>query len=111
MRVRVVTWNIHKGIGGVDRRYRLERIISVLRDLHVDLALLQEVSDDLPRSRFHDQAELLAPELRMAHYAFHPEHRFSVGGYGNAILARWPLFDLHHTDLTIGTRKKRGILR
>jgi endonuclease/exonuclease/phosphatase family metal-dependent hydrolase len=26
MRLRVVTWNIHKGIGGVDRRYRLERI-------------------------------------------------------------------------------------
>src|SRR5213078_512593 len=36
MRLRVVTWNIHKGIGGVDRRYSLERTISVLASLQPD---------------------------------------------------------------------------
>ncbi len=111
MRVRVVTWNIHKGIGGIDRLYRLDRIIAVLGELAPDLALLQEVSDDLPRSKFHDQAEMLAEALNMPHFAFHPEHRFNIGGYGNAILSRWPLFDIHHVDLTIGTRKKRGVLQ
>jgi endonuclease/exonuclease/phosphatase family metal-dependent hydrolase len=111
MRLRVVTWNIHKGIGGVDRLYRLERTIMVLRELAPDLALLQEVSDDLPRSKFHDQAEMLAEALHMPHVAFHPEHRFNMGGYGNAILSRWPLFDIHHVDLTIGTKKKRGVLQ
>jgi len=111
MRVRVVTWNIHKGIGGIDRRYRLDRVIAVLKELDADLALLQEVADDLPRSQFHDQAEMLAAELRMPHFAFHPEHRFQIGGYGNAILSRWPLFDLHHVDLTIGTKKRRGVLQ
>jgi endonuclease/exonuclease/phosphatase family metal-dependent hydrolase len=108
MRLRVVTWNIHKGIGGIDRLYRLERIIAVLRSLEADLALLQEVSDDLPRSRFHDQAEMLSTALEMPHMAFHPEHRFDIGGYGNAILSRWPLYDIHHLDLTVGRRKKRG---
>jgi endonuclease/exonuclease/phosphatase family metal-dependent hydrolase len=34
-----------------------------------------------------------------------------MGGYGNLILSRWPLFDIHHVDLTIGTRKKRGGLQ
>jgi CheY-like chemotaxis protein len=34
-----------------------------------------------------------------------------MGGYGNAILSRWPLFDVHHLDLTIGTKKKRGVLQ
>lgn len=111
MRLRVVTWNIHKGIGGIDRSYKLGRVVSVLRDMHADLALLQEVSDYLPRSHFHDQAEMLAKELHMPHFAFHPEHRFDVGGYGNAILSRWPLFDFHHVDLTIGTRKRRGVLQ
>lgn len=111
MRVRVVTWNIHKGIGGIDRFYRLERIVEVLKGLAPDVALLQEVSDNLPRSRFHDQAEMLAAELGMPHLAFHPEHRFKVGGYGNAILSRWPLLDVHHVDLTIGTRKRRGVLQ
>jgi len=110
MRVRVVTWNIHKGIGGVDRRYRLERVVKVLHAIDADLALLQEVADDLPRSNFHDQAEMLAAALHMPHFAFHPEHRFAMGGYGNAILSRWPLTAQTHLDLTIGTRKKRGVL-
>ncbi len=111
MRIRVVSWNIHKGIGGVDRRYSLDRIVGVLAALEPDLALLQEVSDDLPRSSFHDQAEMLAETLCMPHLAFHPEHRFSMGGYGNAILSRWPLSEVHHVDLTIGKRKKRGVLQ
>jgi len=111
MRVRILTWNIHKGIGGIDRRYRLERVVEVMRAVSPDLALLQEVSDDLPRSHFHDQAEMLAEMLEMPHMAFHPEHRFSMGGYGNAILSRWPLYDVHHVDLTIGKRKKRGVLQ
>ena len=106
MRLRVVTWNIHKGIGGIDRLYRLERVIAALRALSPDLALLQEVSDDFPRSRFHDQAEMLSEALGMRHMAFHPEHRFDMGGYGNAILSRWPLYDVHHIDLTIGRKKK-----
>ncbi len=111
MRFTVVTWNIHKGIGGADRRYRVERIVQTLADLRPDVALLQEVAEDMPRSRFHDQAQLLSEELGMRHVAFGPEHRFSVGGYGNAILSRWPLYDIHHLDLTIGTRKKRGALQ
>lgn len=111
MRIRVVTWNIHKGIGGMDRRYDFDRVAEVLRRIDADLALLQEVSDDLPRSKFHDQAEMLAEALNMPHLAFHPEHRFSMGGYGNAILSRWPLTHVHHVDLTIGWRKKRGVLQ
>ncbi len=111
MRVRVVTWNIHKGIGGMDRRYRLERTVEVLREIAPDVALLQEVSDDLPRSQFHDQAEMLAEALGMPHLAFHPEHRFDMGGYGNAVLSKWPLFEQHHVDLTIGRRKRRGLLQ
>jgi endonuclease/exonuclease/phosphatase family metal-dependent hydrolase len=111
MRLRVVTWNIHKGIGGLDRRYAIERTIEVLRAIQPDLALLQEVTDNLPRTRFHDQAEMIAHAVEMRHWAFYPEHRFAIGGYGNAILSRWPLSNIHHVDLTVGWRKKRGILQ
>lgn len=110
MQIRVVTWNIHKGIGGADRRYRLERVVEVLRSLEPDIALLQEVAEDMPRSKFHDQTSALSEALGMKHVAFGPEHRFSMGGYGNAILSRWPLTDVSRVDLTIGTRKKRGAL-
>jgi endonuclease/exonuclease/phosphatase family metal-dependent hydrolase len=111
MQIRIISWNIHKGIGGVDRRYRLERIVELLRRQHPDICLLQEVSWDLPRSRFHDQVSLLSEALAMPHVAYAPEHRFRIGGYGNAILSRWPLTDTHRTDLTVGSRKKRGALQ
>jgi endonuclease/exonuclease/phosphatase family metal-dependent hydrolase len=111
MHLRVVTWNIHKGIGGIDRRYRLERVVTVLRHIQPDVALLQEVADDHPRSHFHDQAEMLSEALGLPHVAFHPEHRFEMGGYGNAILSRFPLSDVSRVDLTIGKKKKRGVLQ
>jgi endonuclease/exonuclease/phosphatase family metal-dependent hydrolase len=110
MRLRVVTYNIHKGIGGLDRRYRIDRVIAVLGRESPDIALLQEVAEDMPRSEFHDQAELLSAALNMPHIAYGPQHRFSIGGYGNAILSRWPIGHVQHVDLTIGARKQRGAI-
>lgn len=110
MRLSVVSWNIHKGIGGVDRRYRIDRVISVLAELKPDVALLQEVTDGLPRAAFHDQAELLAEALGMEHLAFGPQHRFAIGGYGNAILSRHAINHVDQIDLTVGWRKRRGAL-
>ena len=42
MRFRIITYNIHKGIGGVDRRYRLQRIIETIAHYRPDIALLRE---------------------------------------------------------------------
>ena len=108
--LRVVCWNIHKGIGGVDRRYRLERVVDVLRDVDADLALLQEVDDGAPRSRRDRQVDRLADELGLEHRAFHPNHFLKEGCYGNAILSRWPLDHVENLDLTIPLKKKRGSL-
>lgn len=110
MRLRIVTWNLHKGIGGVDRRYDLDRVIDALVEQDPDICLLQEVAAGMPSSRFQDQADLLSEALEMPHLVYGPEHRFRVGGYGNAILSRYPLTDFHHGDLTIGWRKKRGFV-
>lgn len=111
MRIRLVTWNIHKGIGGLDRRYRIERISAVLAEHAPDMVLLQEVAAALPRAGNHDQVHLLSEALQMRHVAYSPQHQFTRGGYGNAILSRWPLSAVHDVDLTIGTRKKRGALQ
>ncbi len=111
MRLRVVSWNIHKGIGGVDRRYRLDRTVSVLSTLEPDIALLQEVAEGMPRCGMDLQVEELASKLELKHVAFGAEHRFRVGGYGNAILSRYPLTDSTRIDLTIGRRKQRGLVK
>ncbi len=69
MQFRVITWNIHKGIGGVDRRYRPDRIVDTLNHYAADILLLQEVDDGVPRSRFDCQVELFADALGLKHHA------------------------------------------
>lgn len=110
MHFRVVSWNIHKGIGGVDRRYQLERVIQLIREIDPDIALLQEVAEGWPPTRFEVQADELRDALELKHMEFGPEHRYAKGGYGNTILSRWPLSETSHIDLTVGWRKKRGAL-
>ena len=110
MKVRILSWNIHKGIGGIDRKYELGRVVELIEDANPDIALLQEVSEGWPKTRFEVQADELRDALGLPHMAFGPEHRFSKGGYGNTILSRMPLSLMQHMDLTVGWRKKRGAL-
>ena len=110
MHLRLVTYNIHKGIGGRDRRYRPERIIETIAHLEPDVAFLQEVDEDVPRSRHDMQAELLASELGFSHIAFQRNVTLKKGWYGNAILSRFPLSDIESYDLTIRFKKRRQAL-
>jgi len=110
MQFRFLTWNIHKGIGGIDRRYRPERIVDTLRHYAADIVLLQEVDDGVPRSRFDCQVTMLAEALGMRHHAYQRNVRLKRGHYGNAILSRFPLADVRDIDLTIRLKKRRQAL-
>src|SRR5262249_44107168 len=50
VRLRALSYNIHKCIGGVDRRYDPTRIVEVIHKLDVDVAMLQEVDGGVARS-------------------------------------------------------------
>ncbi len=110
MRFRLVTYNIHKGIGGKDRRYRLERIVETLRHCEADVVLLQEVDDGVPRSNHHRQVEMLAEAVGLRHFAYQRNVHLRQGHYGNAILSRFPLSQIHHLDLTLRFKKRRRAL-
>lgn len=110
MHFRLLSYNIHKGIGGVDRRYDLGRIVETIKHCDPDVAFLQEVDDGVPRSRQHAQAELLADATGLEHFTYQRNVSLRVGHYGNAILSRYPLEDPVHIDLTVRPKKKRGAL-
>lgn len=110
MHFRLLSYNIHKGIGGVDRRYDLGRIVDTIGECQPDVAFLQEVDDGVPRSRQHAQAELLAAKTGLEHFTYQRNVRLRVGHYGNAILSRYPLEDPAHIDLTVRPKKRRGAL-
>jgi endonuclease/exonuclease/phosphatase family metal-dependent hydrolase len=106
--MRLLTYNIHKGVGGSDRRYRLERIRDVIGESAPDLICLQEVDFNVRRSRYHNQPTLLADWLNAsdAHYQLNVPHR--EGGYGNLVLSRWPFRSRHELSLRYRQRKPRG---
>lgn len=108
MHLRLLSYNIHKGIGGVDRKYDLARVIEVTNFYQPDVALLQEVDEGVPRSRRHQQAEMLADAAGLPHIAFQQNVRLKIGYYGNAILSRYPLHDTIPIDLTLRPKKRRG---
>ena len=106
--MRILSYNIHKGIGGRDRLYRLERIIEVIAVESPDVICLQEVDRNVKRSGFDDQPRLLAERFSAVGTAFQFNHKVKEGGYGNLVLTRWPMHESHQISLKVGLRKNRG---
>jgi endonuclease/exonuclease/phosphatase family metal-dependent hydrolase len=106
--MRLMSYNIHKGIGGRDRLYRLERIIDVLEEENPDLICLQEVDRKVKRSRFHNQPKMLADYFKAKSRLYQLNVRLKTGGYGNLILSRWPIRTHHLISLRLNSKKPRG---
>ena len=105
--MRLLSWNIHKGIGGRDRRYALGRIIDCIEAENPDLVCLQEVDRLVHRSNHDDQPRLLARYFR-CNSVFQPTVHVGAGTYGNLVLSRWPVVSRHRISLQQGMRKPRG---
>jgi endonuclease/exonuclease/phosphatase family metal-dependent hydrolase len=111
MKLRVLTYNIHKCIGGVDRRYQPERVAEVIARLEPDVLLLQEVDAGVARSRGDRQVDVLGELLAMRYRTWFPNVDVRGGGqYGNAILSRYPLIESTNIDLSIRFKKRRSVL-
>ena len=106
--MRLLTYNIHKGIGGRDRRYRLERVVEVIARERPELICLQEVDLNVPRSRRDNQPKRLAAELPAPARFFQKNVYLKSGGYGNLILSKWPLRSRHQITLRYRGKKPRG---
>lgn len=107
MRLRIMTYNIHRAIG-VDRRFRPDRIVRIAEHHAPDVLLLQEVDDGVPRSRGRDLGRDLAQALGFSHFVVGHNVSLRKGRYGNATLSRYPILRERNIDLTIESRKRRG---
>ena len=88
--VRVVSWNINRGL-------HLDRVIEFLAGAKADILLLQEADQNARRTHHINVAKKIAQKLRM-NYAFGKEFqeltqgsRTSPAYHGQATLSRWPL--------------------
>jgi endonuclease/exonuclease/phosphatase family metal-dependent hydrolase len=98
--LRVVTYNIHRAIG-VDRRFRPQRIVDILRHYDADVVLLQEVDEGVPRSREINLAKELAEAAGYPFFALGHNVRLRKGRYGNATLSRFPILRERNIDLSV----------
>lgn len=89
--LRVVSYNIKHGQGN-DNVLDLERTAEVLRKLSPDVVGLQEVDDRAKRTNGVDQAARMGELLGMQH-AFGKFMDFQGGGYGLAVLSRYPIVE------------------
>jgi endonuclease/exonuclease/phosphatase family metal-dependent hydrolase len=111
VRLRVLSYNIHKCIGGLDRKYDPTRIVEVIQKLDCDVVMLQEVDAGVTRSRGDRQCDVLGDALGLPHRTWYPNVDVRGGGqYGNAILSRYPVIESTNIDLSIRFKKKRSVL-
>ncbi len=109
-RLRVMTYNIHVGVG-MDKRQDLARIAEVIRRARVDLVGLQEVDRGVERTGRVDEIRELA-RLTGMEYAFAHNLNYQGGQYGVAVLSRFPILSIDHRRyLNTREAERRGFVR
>jgi endonuclease/exonuclease/phosphatase family metal-dependent hydrolase len=103
--VRVMTWNIHGGVG-VDGELALERIIEVIKRNEPDVVALQEVDSRRLKNGARSPFELLQ-EAVGEHGVAAKSIVTADGDYGQMLVSRWPLSGTEIHDLTHKDREPR----
>ena len=108
--IRVMTYNIHVGIG-MDKKLDLKRIADVINKEKPDLVGLQEVDRGVQRTQRIDEIVELSKLTRMD-YAFAFNLPYQGGQYGVAILSRFPIRATEHRLYkNLREAERRGFIR
>src|SRR5215510_14707138 len=108
--IRVMTYNIHVGVG-MDKKLDLPRIADVIKREHIDLVGLQEVDRGVERTQRIDEIAELARLTKMD-YAFAFNLKYQGGQYGVAILSRKPILATdHRLYKNLREAERRGFIR
>ena len=114
--LKVLSYNIHKGLGVGNRAFTLPKIRDAIRSLQPDIIFLQEVlgQHDRHANRFKGwptlpQSDFLA-EGAWPHAAYGKNAIYSHGHHGNAILSKYPIIEFENVDISTNAFESRGIL-
>jgi endonuclease/exonuclease/phosphatase family metal-dependent hydrolase len=102
--IRVMTWNIHGGMGP-DGRHDLERMLALVRRADPDVLALQEVDSRRAPGAEHPVAML---KRALGHHGVAAAAITSADGdYGQVLLSRWPISDAGVHDISVPGREPR----
>lgn len=116
MRLRILSYNIHKGFDIGNRLFILKEIKTALREMDADVLFLQEVQGDHSHKKWKidnwktaAQFEYIADTV-WDHYAYGKNAVYPQGHHGNAILSKYPIVKWHNLDLSLHKLEQRGLL-
>ena len=106
--LRVATYNVHACVG-TDGRYDPQRVASVISELDADVVALQEFT--YPASVALDTREpVVFTTLDRYQCCLGPARQTVTHCFGNALLTRHPIVNVHRIDLSMDRREPRGAL-
>ena len=106
--VRVMTWNIHGGVGP-DRRCDLGRVVELVQRHSPDIVALQEVDSRRKWSGGEPAFEFLAAALG-EHAAEARVISAPDGDYGHVVLSRWRITKTIRHDVSVSGREPRAAI-
>lgn len=115
MKLRVATYNIHKGVTGIRGRPRIHDVRMALAAIDADVVFLQEVQDRNERLKHHatypkaTQLDFLCT-TGYEHRAYGMNAVYPHGHHGNAILSRHKIGNFTNHDVSDHALEKRGLL-
>lgn len=116
MAITILTVNLHKGFGFLNRRFILPELREAVRSVSADVVFLQEVMGEheihaaqIPNWPAAPHYEFLADTL-WADYAYGRNAVYPQGHHGNALLSKFPIQTYHNHDVTVEGRERRGLL-
>ncbi|MES2151627.1 MAG: endonuclease/exonuclease/phosphatase family protein [Pseudomonadota bacterium] len=122
MKIRVATYNIHKGVSSIRSMPRVHALKKAIALFDADVVFLQEVQGrhDRNAAQFGDESrghhhwpeeaqhEFLAGESHHAAYGMNAV--YDHGHHGNALLSTHPIADIRNHDVSDHAYERRGIL-
>lgn len=116
-KIKILSYNIHKGNGFFTRLKVLPQIKSFINEIDADIVCLQEVRD------FHVKEEKLYGKSQLSYLAessnvlipnyedfYGKNAEYKMGHHGNAILSKYPTLSSKNFDLTVSSMEYRGVL-
>lgn len=115
MRLKLLSYNMHKGFCLRNRHYVIEHMRSALHAVNADVIFLQEIKGQHPLAHHREahgedsQCVFMAGEQWM-HHAYGKNAVYTEGDHGNAILSKYPLLRWENHDISTNRFEQRGLL-